>query len=183
MFFQAVPSPLKKINTLQSNGLHCLKFYHVFSVFTTKITFTSSRPTPLASHTRSCFSAFHKWCWLIFWKLISTPVAWFCLSPTASDNRHRKPDSSASLWMTTESSVLQDNKWFPAIFYFPVWMAYRHLSLRKKNSQVRFLQSSPVCQRLETFWCLQSPKAVLQLWYRWHRKWCLEYTQILEESL
>jgi len=33
---QAVPLLLKKINTPQNNGVHCLKFYHLFAVFTAK---------------------------------------------------------------------------------------------------------------------------------------------------
>lgn len=35
--FRTSSIPIEKINTLQSIGFHCLKFYYLFSVFTTKI--------------------------------------------------------------------------------------------------------------------------------------------------
>lgn len=46
------------------------------------------------------------------------PVAYFFPLLTASDNTHRKPDSSPSPWMIAESSELHRSIWFPATLCF-----------------------------------------------------------------
>ena len=89
------------------------------------------------------------------------PVAYFFLLPVAFDSTRKKPDSSTSLWVATESSEWQESRLSIAIFWFacfeflsspfpadekftgaiPTWLTYLHW---------------------EIFWCPQSLKAASQ---------------------
>ena len=103
----------RKMNTLpKADSCICLKFYHIFAIFTTY--FRQHFPLP-ACDTPYRFLTFYKWYWLIVWKYKSVPADWFFPLPYVSHNMPVPPNFSVYPLRIPAPSGLQGNKWLPAI--------------------------------------------------------------------
>ena len=144
----------RKKSKLSKTDLYiCLKFYHIFAIFT--IQFRQYFPW-LAYDTPYRFLTLHKWYWLIVWKYKSVPAGWFFPLPYASRSRLALLDFLVCLLRIAAPSESQGNKWLSAIVCYLAWWLNLSPYRWMINEVVQSLRTVPVYWHCRNAWYHQS---------------------------